>query len=393
MKGPPPALRVVYLLAVSIGVFWLSELWQVGALLALHAGLWLVLGLGARALGRQLAKIGTFAALIFASYLFSSQDPATDRWRELPVAGATLWLNETGGLQGLLMVLRIAAIVVASHVVRAGDPRALAAGLAALGVPRLVSASIDTVLALMGSGPGSGGGRGRGRGRGDGAELGGFRAALARLARGDVRPITDRLDRQLERADRHLAQGGDPDAGLRDASVVAGISLTMLGIRALKILPAVPFAPGHKLVLLTPLYIIAALRTRSRAGATLTGASMGTVSFLMGDGRYGIFEIAKHVAPGVVCDLFVPALARGGKEHGALVWSLFGGLIAAGRFATILAMTAAVQAPAVAYAILVPGFVVHISFGLLSGYVTLHMLRTLGSIGADYTETARGVAP
>ena len=31
----------------------------------------------------------------------------------------------------------------------------------------------------------------------------------------------------------------------------------MLGIKALKLLPGIPFAPGHKLVLLTPLYVVA----------------------------------------------------------------------------------------------------------------------------------------
>ena len=45
----------------------------------------------------------------------------------------------------------------------------------------------------------------------------------------------------------------------RDAGVIVGLSLTMLGIKALKVLPSIPFAPGHKLVLLTPLYVVASL--------------------------------------------------------------------------------------------------------------------------------------
>ena len=42
---------------------------------------------------------------------------------------------------------------------------------------------------------------------------------------------------------------------------------------------------------------------------------MGTIAFLMGDGRYGVFEILKHVAPGVIVDLFLPVLRRGGREQ------------------------------------------------------------------------------
>jgi len=141
------------------------------------------------------------------------------------------------------------------------------------------------------------------------------------------------------------------------------------------VLPAIPFAPGHKLVLLTPLYILASMMTRTRLGATITGAVMGTVAFLMGDGKYGIFEILKHIAPGLICDLCVPLLTARGRRPGAIAWSLFGGLIALGRFATILCIVFTVQAPAAAYLILVPGLTVHMTFGILSGYITHHLVR------------------
>jgi len=186
------------------------------------------------------------------------------------------------------------------------------------------------------------------------------------MARGDIGPLAERLDRQIGRAETQLG-------GRHDAAAIAGIALTMLGVRALKILPSIPFAPGHKLVLLTPLYIVAALATRSRFGATLTGLVMGLVAFLLGDGKYGIFEILKHLAPGILCDLFVPLLHR--QRIGGLGWSLFGGFVALGRFATILSVVALVQAPKVAYAMLAPGLLVHSLFGVASGYVTFHLLR------------------
>ena len=63
-------------------------------------------------------------------------------------------------------------------------------------------------------------------------------------------------------------------------------ALTMLGVKALKILPGIPFMPGYKGVILIPLYLVAARVTRTRFGATLTGLTMGTVAFLLGDGRY-----------------------------------------------------------------------------------------------------------
>jgi hypothetical protein len=162
------------------------------------------------------------------------------------------------------------------------------------------------------------------------------------------------------------------DKGSADVAIIAALSLTMLGIKALKILPSIPFAPGHKLVLLTPLYIVAALRTKTRAGATLTGLVMGSVAFLLGDGRYGVFEILKHVAPGILCDLFVPLFRR---RPGAVAWSVLGGIMGLGRFATIFTITLLAQPPAIAWAILVPGLIVHTTFGVLSGLVSAPLVR------------------
>ena len=202
------------------------------------------------------------------------------------------------------------------------------------------------------------------------------------MSRGDVGFLAARLDRQIDRAEQHVEAEATPGAGAAaaDVATIAGVAVTMLGIKALKILPNIPFAPGHKLVLLTPLYIVAALWTRSRIGATWTGLTMGVVAFLLGDGKYGVFEIAKHVVPGLLCDLFVPSLARRtlastSRAAGPLAWSIAGGVIAAGRFATIFAVTLFVQAPAVAWAFLVPGATVHVTFGVLSGYVSHHLVR------------------
>jgi len=95
--------------------------------------------------------------------------------------------------------------------------------------------------------------------------------------------------------------------------------------------------------------------------------------------RNGIFEILKHITPGIVCDLFVPLMIRlyGTRPPGALAWSVLGGLMGLGRFATIFTITLAVQPPAVAWAFLVPGLIIHTSFGVLSGLVSSPLIRAL----------------
>ncbi len=194
-----------------------------------------------------------------------------------------------------------------------------------------------------------------------------------------VEALHDRLHLAAAQAaqgvSRHIA---------RDVAVISGVALTMLGIKALKVLPGIPFAPGYKVVILTPLYIVAALLTRTRFGATLTGLAMGTVAFLLGDGKYGVFEIAKHVAPGLLADAIVPFVTREHRLPGGFAWSLIGAVIAIGRFATILVITAVVAAPRVAYAVLVPGLIVHLTFGAASGYVSYHLVKAVARLREEF---------
>ena len=387
---------MLYLAAVAIGVFLLSEPWQVAVAAVLHVALWIVVGLAPGRLARQVWKLWGFALLILVSYALVTNDPATDRWMVLSPLGFDVRVNVTGFFAGVTMVLRIVTVVLASQVARAGDPRAIAQGLARLGVPQMVALSIDTVLVLFGDTgkrPGGGGGGGRGKGGGGGGGGGGpgaapgdgFWTSVKRMARGDVGPLVSRFEGHLDRAQAHaenelVASGSEPGTArerAQDIGVIAGVALTMLSIKALKVLPSIPFAPGHKGVILLPLYIVAGLLTRSRAGATMAGLTMGTVAFLMGDGRYGIFEVAKHVAPGIIVDLSLPLLMRDGRGPGPLGWSLFGAFLATGRFATIFVVVMAVQAPAVAFAVLVPGLTVHVVFGAVSGYVTYHLVTAV----------------
>ncbi|RMH40491.1 MAG: hypothetical protein D6689_13650 [Deltaproteobacteria bacterium] len=396
-----PRLRAVYLVAVAVGVFFLRDPAAVGAVAAAQAVLFVAVGLGARALVRQLRKLALFLGVIFVAYALVGTGEAGQTWRT--VAG--LRWSVPGAALGLGMVLRIAAVVLASQVARAGDPRALAAGLGKLGVPRMAALAIDTTLALLGDGGGRGQGRGAGRGqgrgggrgqghgggdaagapppestdapaRGIGARVRDFWAALGRLGRGDMTRLVSRIDAQIDRAaDYIVAHTGEADRGrARDVAVIAGMALTMLSVKVLKLLPGLPFAPGHKGVVLIPLYFVAARLTRARFGATWTGLTMGAVAFLMGDGRYGVFEIFKHVAPGLLADVLVPVVPR---NAGRAAWAAVGAVTALGRFATVTAIALCVQPPAVVYALLVPGLIVHGTFGVLSSIVTAPLLRAI----------------
>ena len=96
---------------------------------------------------------------------------------------------------------------------------------------------------------------------------------------------------------------------IHDAAVISGVAAVMVSLRWFKTLPGLPFAPGHKNAVLLPLYIIASEMTHSRFGATVAGLTMGIIGFLSGDGRYGIFEVFKHAAPGFSRTSCTPSFA------------------------------------------------------------------------------------
>ena len=384
-----PRLRALYLLVVAIGVFFVPSVELVGAVATAQLIALLVLRVPLTTITRTLRKLFLFLAVIIVAYALVEGDPGSAVWQTVTLGPWQIDVNRTGALEGLTMVLRVIAVVLASNVARVGDPRALAAGLGSLGIPKKAALALDAVLVLLGDGDrkgkgGGGGGGGRGGGGGKRSRLSRFWRRLKRLGSGDVSALTDPLLHHIARVERYIAGNTEGEPGdakarafAREVAVIAGISLTMLGIKMLKLLPGLPFAPGHKGVLLIPLYFAARALGKSRFAATLTGLTMGTAAFLLGDGRWGVFEIAKHVAPGLLVDLLMPLLLRAPARASVLAWSLVGTIVALGRFATVTAIALTVQAPALVFAFLIPGLLIHGIFGALSGIVTAPLVRAL----------------
>src|SRR4051812_31501655 len=153
-----PRLRVLYLVGVAVGVFFIKPLWGVAIAAVAQAVMWLAVGLPPRRLARNIFKIWPFAAFIIASYALTAEDASVDRWTHVALFGLSIPINSGGALLGARMVVRVIAVILASHVVRAGDPVAIAAGFRKLGMPSIAASSIDAVLALFGGEGGGGGG-------------------------------------------------------------------------------------------------------------------------------------------------------------------------------------------------------------------------------------------
>lgn len=284
--------------------------------------------------------------------------------------GPGISVSPGGALLGLVMGCRIVAMVWAVRLVLAsGPPGEILKGLEGLGMPRLAALSLEIALAILGS-------------EGKVATLDSPKGTRKRQ-NGDgwrlVRPLKDCLDLAAQRVAK-IAPDLDGHKS-EDLVVIAGIATLSQTIRSLRILPGIPFAPGHKSTLLLPLYIVAADRTQMRWGSTVLGSTNGLLALSFGDGQFGPFEFFKFLAPGFAVDTLWP-LAKG---RGALAYSGLGLVAAAARFSAICSVGLLVQAPPVFWAVLAPVGIFHMAFGMTSGFVTFHLL---GSLLASQEQTA-----
>ena len=194
--------------------------------------------------------------------------------------------------------------------------------------------------------------------------------------------LIDLMQRNILRArERAEAYGLRPEA-LSDLAVITGLAVLSMTLRFLKVMPGLPVAPGHKSIILLPLYIVAYDLTVSRWGATQLGVVIGVTSFLMGEGKFGVFEIFRHITPGLFVDLVMPVARALVREPGAVTYALLGTGAAVTRVSTLLLVAYFVEAPSVFYAFLVPMVISNTVFGFLSGFVTFHVMKSLQKLKA-----------
>lgn len=435
-NAPRPWLLTVYLLTVSITAFVLPASVKVfGVILFLAAQLLLFAVAGKLNSGvfRAVSRLRVLFAFLLLCYALLPGG-ANDQYLATPIPG--LHVNLTGLALAATMCAQISLVVLASMFVRTvGDSSAFVEGLKHFRVTPLLAYSLDLTFAILdgtvgadarasggGSmGGGGGGGRGgRGGGGGRGRGMGGGRGmqpderhagaapadyrtdtspqpseagvptdpapqpqkgVLEILRTGDLSPLFDKIRQALSAGrDRAVRYGLDPRLAA-DVGVIGGVGAVMMSFKMLKILPGLPFFSGHKTVFFIPLYIVAAHLTHSRFGATVAGTIMGFVGFLNGDGRYGIFEILKHLAPGLCVDLLWPAVRR--MPRRIWVYNLFGVVVAGARstteFALLLALGGRGELVVFPLFTLVPNLIA----GFLSGFVTYALVKNLDSWSAD----------
>jgi len=388
-------LKVLYLLGVTAVAFGVPALeatrpvqWFIlPALMALQILTLIACRISPFQIVRPAWRLKWLFLFLIGTYALLPADKTSDAIFALriPGIGWSLSLNLTGVEHAGLMCLQIITVLLASTLVRlTGTGSDLVDGLHAFRLPSLFVYSLDQTLELLGGVPRT---RGRGTGHRTGTATGqgapstrlGFFTLLKRLLRGDIAPFVQAIQGNIGLAGEHADRGADRHLNAqvaRDVAVVSGIALCMASLKMLKFLPGVPFASGHKAILLFPLYVLAARLTHSRWGATAAGSIMGVIGFLQGDGRFGILEVLKHVAPGVVIDVADPLIRR--LPSRAFGYCLLGLGAAIARTATEFALVFLLGARAEVYIFPAARLVPNLAAGFLSGFVTIFVLRAFG---------------
>lgn len=386
--------KILTLGVLAIALFMVTAMPVLLALLVLQLAFWFGSGLGVRGLFNSTRRLWMFFLLILLSFAFVGTGEPADLWREVPLGPWTASVNLSGIALAGLMCLRVLVLVLASNwVQQTSSPGALVRGLKRLYLPDSVAVTVDAALAILGNqrpgggrhggGGGGGGGRGQGGGRGTGVD------AEPELSWKDVRQgrlevFSAILERALERARCWLAERyPDMDAArVRDLSIVLAICLTVIGLKVLQVLPGLPFASGHKNLLVIPLLLYAAHFTGMRFGGFAAGTAIGIVSFLLGYGKYGVLEIAHFAFPGLLADLLLPFVRAASRSGRILQFAIVGALLGVGRFAANFLAIVLAGAPDFAFLLFAPLLVSQVTFGALSGFVSALIITVKPAEGA-----------
>ena len=148
-------------------------------------------------------------------------------------------------------------------------------------------------------------------------------------------------------------------------------------IRFIKVAPGLPIAPGHKNVLIMPLFINAVKLSQKRFTATNLGFLSGLINFLAGFGKYGPLGPLQFMIPGIVIDLLAPIFKN---SNSIFVYGLVGFVAGASRVAAEISLAYLVGMPQEFYLVYLPFIISQCSFGMLSAPVTKFLSNHLNRV-------------
>jgi len=341
--------RIIYILAVAIAVFAFQDFRITLGLLVLQGVLWLAFRIPLRKLQLFRKVMGfSFAILFFYGFFSESRDFALFSFFDYELKISLLGLRNGG-----IMVAKLFTMLGASFVMRLStSPGNFAQGLKSIGLSGDTAQILDSILELSMSK----------RKQKKVEKSGKTGLTLKGVLRGDLSPIIDQLNERLAESRKRFPNS--------QVATIAALATMVTLIRFIKITPGLPLAPGHKNVLIVPLFILARQMTHKPWAATSIGFISGTANFMAGFGKYGPFGILQFMVPGIVVDLLMIPF---GQSRSIWVYGFVGILVGASRVTAELTLAALLDMPIEFYVVYLPFLASQCIFGMLSAPVTKYL--------------------
>ncbi len=351
------------ILVISILVFWVGSLYLSLSLLGAILLIWFLSGLGFRDL-KPIGKIKWFilAIIFFHSYVSFERD-----FLLFTLFKWAFMISREGLQQGLLMGSNVLVMLLFTALVRkTSRPEDLLSGLQSLGMSMDQATVLEATMELVEMKQSQKKEKGQqGLKKGEGKE----KRKLWSIIKGKVDFLVDMVNTQMDESKAKFKSS--------HLAIMATFTGIISVIRFVKVAPGLPVAPGHKNVLILPLFINAAKLSGKRFTATNMGFLSGLINFLAGFGKYGPLGPLQFMVPGLVIDLLRPLFK---KSNSIIVFGLVGLVAGASRVAAEIALAYLVGMPQEFYLVYLPFIISQCSFGLLSAPVTKLLSNNLNRV-------------
>ncbi|MFK5947814.1 MAG: hypothetical protein QM500_03455 [Methylococcales bacterium] len=387
-------LKVFYLLILATGLFFINQLEVIALVAGFQLALWLYSKLPLSAAIKAVSRLKWFVLLIILSYLLIPPGTAqADFSIDLKLFELNIYFS--GLDHALLMLSRVLLLVISSLWVRLSEPKGVFVGvLQKFGVPDIIAIVIDAGLSITSgdrsghSGSGHGKGKGQGGGKsGDSGSGSGKKNKDGRFKKtvvffDDIRQgrfdfIDNLIASAFEKSRNYMAQNYPQmnESLRRDASIILMVVIAVMSLKLIQLMPGLPFAPGHKNTLVLPLLVLASMMTSGRFGGFAAGFSIGVVSFLLGYGKFGIFEVFQFALPGLVADLLLSILVTGTGAILMLRLAILGAILGLTRFVANFMVLMLAGSPELAWVVFLPMLISQVVFGTLSCLVCVYIVK------------------
>ena len=362
------ALKILYIFLAGIGVFFIDNIWILIGVFSVHLLLYFIVPGKENSL-KFLWRVRWFVILLF---LFDALVGPND----IPLIQLKKWtlaFSYSGLLSGTIMALKLFSMLTITQVIRKTMRQAeFVKGLTGLGMSASSAEIVDQIMTIVteesqlkGKGHGKGSGKGRGAGKNSVQDTEDVKAKDV-LFRGKVGNIPKKLAQRITSAKERFA--GNPNA------VLASASLSVTLIRMVKIAPGLPLAPGHKNIVLMPVFIFGIARSGKKFAGTQIGFISGILHFAMGFGKYGPIGIFQFAVLGFFMDILLWLFVK--KTN--LVYLAFvgaiGGLV---RISTDIILALMLDASELFYLVYLPYILSQMAFGAASAFISRAILKQI----------------